>query len=1256
MITTNQLEIFTEMAVDEEDTAILALRQIRQSKKRAKKRELQNSLRNTLPSAFVNALAFAPKLSPLSTPIKENKNNASRDSVCKYCQKRPTKPDVECLLRAASPKENQREFDEMSDEAMLVTHQLKLLKEERRRSKTQQQLSEVLERVQGALDYSGVKMDEDYVPSFQADLFNINDKKQKKKTRSFIYDMFNRSAKLGLNRDNVMKDVGNWFTLSCDDLAVLCNLKPSRSGEVLLSDDYFVRIHKAFRKSTESVNKLIQAFQKSMELSLSGGEKPTSRHGKRKQFVASKGTLSLPSPANISNSNRGQRSDSHLSADGEVTDPESLHDSLNTASSNTDSSNTTHKIKMNIKKLFFTENELNDPKEIQQAFKLINTLITDGVKHAVSPQAKSCYKIGAKQLKAIVPVLERKVNLISELEVKVKTLVTEVTNTKLDNQNQQANDENQILQLLNENQKLREEMENLHKDLMMEREKTKNVLKIDVTQQSASRQVSIKLPEKPTHNNNGDESDGSEYMRTLITKEKRPEVDVPYRDVRQQKDDADAHLKDDNGKSGSIESVEKMQENLKMKLSSQRNVLQPGSITFSRNASSHQSMISKGNETAPVTHISVTKFSKNELYDYDSELASFHENFESVADKPQHQTDNLRKQIHMLREELRHSDNRYYEQRAELEDLRQIRGEASQPASKPTSAVKEKQPLYEKTIEELQITQNLLQKEIVDKRDDLSAKQQIIDTLQQQLRELIEKRKHDSNDSSKEKPTSPPRVSTPLSADNAQMPRDQLIKKITLQSEAELNCLRQFIVHEQQRFRAYLRQSNLESSKQLSKLQNEHAHLVRVIAHFKDTVDVLLRGENFTEDAQENAPTLSVFSNNNTEMESGAAETLVKIKRRLCNIFMNNKVSLKHINATKANTEKHLEQCRTQLQKRNVDFTDQQQLVKRAELRNEELSRQCKQLAYVNHNLRRELEPCKEIMKKYQSIQERVDNLQSNEKEHEREKRQLKKDLDADRNRLRREVDQLMSAQICALRKYSFNQMWSSLECSEKKSVVQKVYSMNQLTGERKDPGTEILELCNQLAVQQLAGLVTRYMDLCRFKRIKEAVKATAARRNHDIRFSAYLELMAKRHDEAKSIWEEHYNAIRAERKRASFLLKQVLADSFEEPIVPGIQQSKRSYPKPPKQQHRAESASEKYVQLPTTENTIIGQCIVKKTAKQAYWKAQNSAASVGGRGNNFAQVTIPRILAMDIEKCRQPKIVTQKVKSYLPPIAELFP
>ena len=375
---------------------------------------------------------------------------------------------------------------------------------------------------------------------------------------------------------------------------------------------------------------------------------------------------------------------------------------------------------------------------------------------------------------------------------------------------------------------------------------------------------------------------------------------------------------------------------------------------------------------------------------------------------------------------------------------------------------------------------------------------------------------------------------------------------------------------------------------------------------------------------------------------------------------MHKKLSLKHTNATKVSTEKDLEQCRTQLQKRNIDYTDQQQLVKRVEVRNEVLTRQCKQLVYVNQNLQRELEPCKEIMKKQQSMHERVEKLKSSEKEQQRETQQLTKELEADRNRLKKEVNQLMLAQICPLRKSAPNQLWSRLKCSQKKTLVEKAHNMNQLTKERKDAGNEILEFCNQIVVQQFADLVSRYMDLRKFKRIKEAVKTAASRHNHDIRFSKYLDSMVKRHHEAKSIWTEHCEAIRAERERAFLLLKQVLGESFEDLVVPSIQLSKPTYPKPRKcDPPNARPASRMNAQLPVT--TVIGQCMTTgKTGKQTYWQMppdnSTNSGGVGGCGNKFAKVTVPKILALDIEKSRQPRIATQKVKSYLPPIAEMFP
>ena len=917
-----------------------------------------------------------------------------------------------------------------------------------------------------------------------------------------------------------------------------------------------------------------------------------------------------------------------------------------------------HKIKMN--KKIFTENELNNTKGMQQAFKVINTLINDGTKHAISAQAKSCYKIGTKQLKIILPVFERKMELIAELETKVKTMMGEMTSLKFDQQ-QLAHNKTQLRQLLSDNQQLREELEKLHHELLMERQKlikAKNEAEQQQKQQqqqksSTSRHVSIQLPEDATSSNTGGDAGSIDAMRVSSSLEEVPEINVSYTEVQP---DNSGMLEEGR----ESESVDTMRENLKKKLSSRRNVLQPGSRGSSRNVTSQ---LSKGSVTAPLTPISAAKLSKLELYDYDSESVSSHEQFESVVKKSEHQqTDQFRQQIHMLREELRQSDDRYYEQRAELENLRQI--VASQSAGKPSnSAIKEKEIKYEKTIEKLQMAQRLLKKEVTDKQDDLTSKQRIIETLQQQLRELIkehESRKSISNGSAIEKPASPPRVTIPISTDIEQMPRDQLIKKITRQSEVELNRLRKFIIHEQQRFQANLRRSNLESTKQFSKLRSEHVHLVRGITHFKETVNKLLRGESMEE---ESTSSMSVISNINTGGDlggiDGTVENLVALERRLYNIFMHNKLTLKHNNATKSNTEKELESCRTQLQKRNAEYTDQQQLVKRVEVRNEVLSRQCKQLAYVNHSLQRELEPCKEIIKKYQSIQEKVEMLRCNEKEQQRETRQLTKDLEADRNRLKKEVNQLMLAQICPLRKNAPNQLWSRLKCSQKKVIVEKAHSMNQLTDEHKAAGTEILDFCNQLAVQQLADLMTRYMDLCKFKRINDTIKAAAVRYNHDIRFSTYLELMVKRHHEAKSIWKEHCDAVREERERAFLILKQVLGDSWEDFVVPSIQLSKPTYAKPLK--HQQETPGN----LPMTSScstnssvtSVIGQCMVTgNNSKQKYWQIPPALACPTPGNSNMAKITVPRILAMDIEKCRQPRLVAQKVKSYLPPIAEMFP
>lgn len=267
------------MVVEEETSTIEVLRKLRQKKKKAKKEEAEQSLVNTLPAVFVNALTLNSKEHP-QTPTTESNKNKTEDYVCKRCQNKTSdKEDLPISTGMLKPTNMESSYESvgMSDTTMLVAHQLKSLKEQRRRFEEQQKLNEVLDRVQAALDYSGIKFDEEYVPSFQTEMFSIDGNKQKKKERSYIYDMFEESAQLGRNRDNVMQDVENWFAVSCDDLETFCEVQRADSSEALLSDDYFVRIHKAFRRSSESVNKLIQALHRSQQLhSLQAGERISS--------------------------------------------------------------------------------------------------------------------------------------------------------------------------------------------------------------------------------------------------------------------------------------------------------------------------------------------------------------------------------------------------------------------------------------------------------------------------------------------------------------------------------------------------------------------------------------------------------------------------------------------------------------------------------------------------------------------------------------------------------------------------------------------------------------------------------------------------------------------------------------------------------------------------------------------------------------------------------------------------------------------
>ena len=764
------------------------------------------SLRHTLPEVFVKSLtcqSLQLVRSPPPQSVVAGDHSDDEEFVCKECQKRLAGDGDSSGGESATDLDGDLQLNGLSDDTVLVSHQLKSLKEQRRRFEEQQKLNEVLDRVHAALEYSGIKFEENFVPSFQTDMFNIDASKQKRKERSYIYDMFADSAKLSRSRDDVMQDVENWFAVSCDDLETFCQMKPSESVENLLCDDYFVRVHRAFRRSNESVNKLLSAIQRAVGPSTNRLGLPSAHQGRKKGGSRSRINLPVPQP----------------------------EDKVEPEAKSSQESLTDHKIRIN--KKIYTENELNSWKNIQQALKMIVTLISDGAKHGASTQAKSCYKIGSKQLKILMPIFERKIELVSELEEKIKTMNSEITNLKFDQQ-QRAHDKTQIRQLLNENQQLREELETLRYQIQLEQQQNEQYAS---AQRISSRHVSIKLP---------DNYESSVENVATASIEEITEIEIT----------AEA----DEVADGLQPSATGLRENLKKKLSSRRNVLQPQASvpgkTPSLAAPSNQGVASKMSVSAPVpsqggnqsiTPISAAKLS--ELFEYDSESVSSHEQFESIMRKSEHQqTDQLRQQIHLLREEVRQSDDRYYEQRAELEQLREI--VTSQSGSKPSDVVlREKEKSLEKKLEKLQVQQKLTKKELADRKHDLLAKQQQIESLQQQVRDLLREREEGCGTSREdgsggaglsEKPVEPPKVHLPLSVDISQMPRDQLMKKITQQSEQELNRLRKFVIREQQRFQANLRRNNLEANKQLTKLRTEHNQIIRAVCHFKDTVERLL--------------------------------------------------------------------------------------------------------------------------------------------------------------------------------------------------------------------------------------------------------------------------------------------------------------------------------------------------------------------------------------------------------------------------------
>eukprot|EP00111_Clytia_hemisphaerica_P008267 TCONS_00024116-protein len=1202
-----------------------------QKKKEEKEAEKQESeveiiLRDTLPAVFVKAIEpsshaaskkTSPRLNSISDPTKKASQGSSKNFVCKKCRRKTSTSchdDDESGDEEGEPLSSDEEIvTEVDDTTMLVAHQLKKMKENRRKHEEQQKLNEVLDRVQAALDYSGIEFDDVYVPTFQNDMFNIEASKEKKKERTQINDMFDESARLGRDRDDVMQDVENWFAISTDELDNFCNLKPNVSSEELMNDDYFMRIHKAFRRSSSSVQKLIQVLQKKLFSDASsggntgagnGGNKQNmSRYEKRKAF-ASRSRLNLTGRSqqqcnmvaecdSIDVGGGTETINENVTLNSGDAEMKSSQESLSTNQTNAAAAE--HKIRNFTKKLY-TETELQLWKNMQPALKNIATLVNDGAKYGASTQAKGCYKVGGRQMKILTPVIEKKIEWVSELELKVRQQTTEISSLKADAQ-KGAEDKIQLRQTLTENELLRKDLDGLQRELVLSEQRLQDALtELErgntplIEQRPTSRHVSIKLPEevlisapgkegKKTEKEEGKNDERSEEKKKRKKGEKmQKEENVSRRGSPQDtsKSIHDVHV-DSLTEVNSLpevaslavtkkivsavpiddrqEPLEVMRENLKKKLSSRRSVLVPGSRVPSRALSTVSAMPSVRHTNTPQSIASG--------YDYDTESVSSHEHFVSVVKSEDPHSDELRLQIHALREELRQSDDRYYAQRAELENLREVI--ASNSAAAADQIMKEKQKKLEKQLEQLQQSEKLMKNELAENQTDLSSKQQYIELLQMQIKELLKERemiKPGSQCTDLEKCVSPPNVNIPLSVDIAQLPRDQLIKKITQQSEVELHRLRKFIVREQQRFQANLRRANLESGKQVSKMKSEQAQLVREVNHFKQSIEqMVLKAEVGGDDLSHDQMSALIAISDGANILDG----LSSLERKLHYIFLQKKMLMKHSNANKANAEKELEQCRLQLQKRTTECADQQQLVKRVENRNVVLARQCQQLSYLNDNLQRELEPCKAMVQKYAEIREKVDLLELNEKEQSNETKELTKSLEADRNRLKREVNHLAMSQICQLRQNTPNRLWSRLNSRQKGLLIEKAHTMNQINHMRRDEATDVLQYCNELILQRFADLVSRYMDLCKWNRIKTTIKTLAEKNHNNKRFAKYLETMEKRHSNTQQIWQKHCENVKVERDKAFLLLKQVLSDRLGDFLVPSIQLSKPNYPKPPK-------------------------------------------------------------------------------------------
>ena len=860
--------------------------------------------------------------------------------------------------------------------------------------------------------------------------------------------------------------------------------------------------------------------------------------------------------------------------------------------------------KLKISKKVYHEKDLEDMSNIKQAVKTISTLLEDGKKHASSLQAKSNFKVCLKQMQVLGTLLERKYEYSTELDEKNKKLSNEITNLKYLEQ-QRKSDLQQMKVLADEKEQLTQRVKDLEKRID-EITKRPSFFKYQESHHT-ERRVSILLPHET---------------------EPPAQIRVESQDEK---------------------SVTSVKDSFRAGGESKRSMV---SRSYLQSSLDTELDYSTRTLSSPGTPIALTSefFTKEEIKEkFEGDSKSVHSVKDLIKAEDQSQLEELKRQISYHKGMLKNTEDKIAEQQKEIERLsyenteRQFTSLAT-PKPSVMKSIKSLNKLADQRIDRLEMQIKKMRKEINDKNYEMTEEKKKNEQLRLDLQRIM---------SEKEKLEMRLKKDVSVNLETPDISRDQLLKKIKKESEKEVQQLRSYILSEEERHQATIRRINADHKNYISRIRNDTTQIMLLLNRFKFTIMSLLQDEDTK--ALEQPEIIDIESL--LLYEDGKGEILIQesalsiirfLEKSLKTVMLEKRLMIKHSDSYKQNIEQELAKCKIRLENIMQAFDEQEHLTKRANERNETLTKQYNELVVTNNILQREIGPCRELLDKYNSLQNEITRMRSEEKVYGQQTKEIIKEFENDRNRLKRELNKLNFAQIC---QQDFTEsLIKGRTCQQKVQIIDNALHKNQITTKNHEKATEILEHTKDITYEQLASFLERYITLRKNKSFLEYMKKLGMKYQEEKRFQKYYDIVQAREEAMNEKWRVKKNKLKEEKEEAFRLLMILLRNDKDEDL--GVKAKSlipdREISELKKKAKRKLELKRSIPKYPSEVKEVIGKKINSSKVGGSYWQMPPIVPP------HLVQITTPRILEMDIEKGLRitSKTKNQKRKLFFPAIS----